>query len=128
VLAVGLRFSVVLAARRFGESGPCLSARQRLGLPYVVALRSHHGVWLLPGQRLRQTRGRPCERVFPDGSSAQRFVRETISGTRHAVRSYQLTTDPAPLAPAPTWDLLTTLPGTIEQTVGTTFGLRTGMA
>ena len=132
VLALGLRFSVVLAERRFGESGPFLSALQRLGLPYVVALRSHHGVWLLPGQRLRQrlrqTRWRPCDRVFPDGSSEQRFVRETIEGTRHAVRSFQLTTDPATLPPATTWDLMTTLPGKIEQTVGNTFGLRTWIA
>ena len=43
---------------------------------YVVAIRSNHGVWLLPGQRVRQTRFRPFERIFTDGSTERRFLRE----------------------------------------------------
>jgi SRSO17 transposase len=125
LLAVGLRFSVVLADSRYGESGPFISALHRLGLQYVVALRSNHGVWLLPGQRIRQTRFRPFDRVFTDGSTEQRFVRETIYGTRRTVRYFQLTTDPATLPPKTTWDLMTNLRGKIEQTVGNTFALRT---
>jgi hypothetical protein len=105
-----------------------IGALHRLHLPYVVALRSHQGVWLLPGQRVRQTRWRPFERVCTEGSSQQRFRRETISGTRQAVRYYQITTDPQTLPPETTWDLLTNHPGTIDQTVGTTVGLRTGVA
>jgi SRSO17 transposase len=94
LLRSGFRFSVVLAERLYGDSGPFISALHRLGLRYVVAIRSHHGVWLLPGQRVRQTRWRPFERVFTDGSSERRFLRETVSGTRRVVRSYQITTDP----------------------------------
>jgi len=125
LLALGFHFSVVLADSLYGESGPFISALHRLGLQYVVALRSNHGVWMLPGQRIRQTRWRPFARVFTDGSTAQRFIRETIFGTRKSVRYYQLTTDPATLPPETTWDLMTNLPGTIESTVGNTFGLRT---
>jgi SRSO17 transposase len=125
LLALGFRFSVVLADSLYGESGPFISAFHRLHLQYVVALRSNHGVWMLPGQRIRQTRWRPFDRVFTDGSSEQRFLRETIYGTRHAVRYFQLTTDPVTLPPETTWDLMTNLPGKIEQTVGNTFGLRT---
>jgi hypothetical protein len=36
-----------------------------------------------------------------------------------------VTTDPVHLPPETTWHLMTNLPGTIERTVGTTFGLRT---
>ncbi len=93
----------------------------------MVALRSHHSVWLFPGQRLRPTRWRPFDRVFTDGSTAQRFLRETISGTRQPIRYYQLTSDPQTLPPETTGDLMTNLPGTIEQSVGNTFGLRTGI-
>src|SRR6266436_2347704 len=125
LLALGFRFSVVLADSLYGESGPFIAALHRLGLQYVVALRSNHGVWMLPGQRIRQTRWRPFDRVFTDGSSEQRFLRETIYGTRHAVRYYQITTDPQTLPPETTWVLMTNLPGTIEQSVGNTFGLRT---
>src|SRR5262249_7541127 len=85
----------------------------------------NHGVWMLPGQRLRQTRWRAFDRVFTDGSTEERFVRETIYGTRHSVRYFQLTTDPVSLPPETTWDLMTNLPGKIEHTVGNTFGLRT---
>ena len=94
----------------------------------MVALRSNHGVWMLPGQRIRQTRWRPFVRVFTDGSTEQRFLRETVYGTRRSVRYYQITTDPLTLPPETTWDLMTNLPGTIEQTVGNTFGLRTWIA
>ena len=93
----------------------------------MVASRSHHGVWLLPGQRVRQTRWRPCARVFTDGSREQRCIRETVYGQRQAVRSYQITPDPQTLPPETTGDLMTNLPGKIERTVGNTFGLRTGV-
>jgi SRSO17 transposase len=125
LLALGFHFRVVLADSLYGESGPFISALHRLHLPYVVALRSTHGVWMLPGQRIRQTRWRPFNRVFTDGSTEQRFIRETVYGTRRSVRSFQLTSDPMTLPPETTWDLMTNLPGTIEQTVGNTFGLRT---
>jgi SRSO17 transposase len=125
LVALGFRFSVVLADSLYGESGEFTSALHRLGLQYVVAIRSNHGVWLLPGQRVRQTRWRPFDRVFTDGSTERRFLRETIFGARRPIRYYQITTDPVTLPPETTWDLMTNLQGKIEQTVGNTFGLRT---
>jgi hypothetical protein len=68
---------------------------------------------------------RPFERVFTDGSTEQRFIRETVYGKRQAVRSYQITTDPVTRPSETTWDLMTNLPGKIGPTVGNTFGLRT---
>ncbi len=128
LVALGFHFSVVVADSLYGESSAFTSALHRLHLHDVVALRSNHGVWMLPGQRIRQTRWRPFDRVFTDGTSEQRFIRETIYGTRQAVRYYQITTDPATLPPETTWDLMTNLPGKIAQTVGNTFGLRTWIA
>ena len=125
LVALGFRFSVVLADSEYGESGAFTGALHRWGLHYVVAIRSNHGVWMRAGQRVRQTRWRPFDRVFTDGSREQRFIRETIYGTRQAVRYYQITTDPATLPSETTWDLMTNLPGTITKTVGNTFGLRT---
>jgi SRSO17 transposase len=125
LLALGFRFRVVLADSLYGESGPFIAALHRWHLQYVVALRSNHGVWMLPGQRIRQTRWRPFDRVFTDGSTEQRYMRETIYGTRKPVRYYQITTDPQTLPPETTWNLMTNQPGQIEQTVGNTFGLRT---
>src|SRR5262249_13207427 len=125
LVALGFRFSVVLADRLYGESGEFTSALHRLGLRCVVAIRSNHAVWLLSGQRRRQSRLRSVDRVFSDGSSERRFLRETVYGTRQAIRYYQITPDPQTLPPETTWDLMTNLPGKIQQTVGNTFGLRT---
>jgi SRSO17 transposase len=125
LLRLGFRFSVVLADSLYGESGPFVSAPHRHHLRYVVAIRSNHGVWMRPGQRIRRTRWRPFDRVFTDGSRERRFIRETIFGTRQSVRYYQITTDPETLPPETTWDLMTNQPGQIEDTVGNTFGLRT---
>src|SRR5258706_3459729 len=78
-----------------------------------------------PGSASARPVGAPFVRVFTDGSTEQRFLRETVYGTRRSVRYYQITTDPLTLPPESTWDLMTNLPGTIEQTVGNTLGLRT---
>jgi SRSO17 transposase len=123
--ALGFRFSVVLADSLYGESGEFTAALQRLGLEYVVAIRSNHGVWMFPGQRLRRTRWRPFDRIFTDGSTQQRYIRETVFGQRHGTRYFEIATDPATLPPETTWDLMTNLPGKIERSVGNTFGLRT---
>jgi hypothetical protein len=117
-----------LADSLYGESPEFISALHRLKLEYVVAIRSTHAVWLLPGQRVRQTRFRPVERVCTDGSHEQRSIRETIYGQRRAVRYYQITTDPKTLPPETTWELMTNQPGKIEPTVGHTFGLHTWIA
>jgi SRSO17 transposase len=82
LVALGFRVSVVVADTLYGESSAFTSAKHRLHLPSVVAIRSTHGVWMLPGRRIRQTRWRPFDRVFTDGTSEQRFIRETIYGTR----------------------------------------------
>jgi hypothetical protein len=51
-------------------------------------------------------------------------MRETIAGRRQTVRYDQITTDPATLPAETTWDLMTNLPGKIEQAVGNICGLR----
>jgi SRSO17 transposase len=52
----GFRFEVVLADSLYGESSTFVSELEQLHLKYVVAIRSNHGVWLPPGQRVRYTR------------------------------------------------------------------------
>lgn len=123
--AQGFRFSVVLADSLYGERGEFVAALHRLGLQYVVAIRSNHGIWMFPGQRFRRTRWRPFDRVFTDGSSEQRYIREIVFGQRRAVRYFEITTDPVHLPRDTTWEVMSNLPGKIERTVGNTFGLRT---
>ena len=84
--AEGFHFSVVLADSMYGESGDFTNAVERLGLSYVVAIRSNHKEWVAPGERVRQTRWRPFERVFTDGTSERRYRCEFVFGTRRPAR------------------------------------------
>ncbi|HEV2460800.1 MAG TPA: transposase [Ktedonobacterales bacterium] len=125
LVAQGFHFSVVLADSRYGESSDFIAALHRRGLQYVVAIRSHHIVWTFPGARVRQTRWRPFDRVFTDGTTERRYRCEFVFGKRTPTRYCVVTTDPVHLPAETTWHLMTNLPGNIEQTVGATFGLRT---
>jgi SRSO17 transposase len=125
LLAFGFSFDVVLADTVYGEHHGFVTAMDQLRVHYVVAIRSTHGVWLDVRERIRTTSWRPFERVFADGSSQQRYLRETIFGRRGSLRYFQITTDPVRRPAESTWQLMTNLPGNIEQSVGNTFGLRT---
>jgi SRSO17 transposase len=121
----GFQFEVVLADSLSGESGDFIGELEKLHLRYVVAIRSNHGVWLPPGQRVRYTNWRPFERVFSNEEQQTRYIREIVFGQRGRIRFYHLTTDPQTLPPESTWYLMTNVEGKIRQTVGNTYGLRT---
>src|SRR2546425_5066789 len=121
----GLHFSVVLADSLYGESSDFVSELEKLHLKYVVAIRSNHGVWLPPGQRVRYTNWRPFARVFSNGKQQTRYIREIVFGQRGRIRYDHLTTDPHTLPPESTWYIMTNLEGKIQQTIGNTYGLRT---
>lgn len=121
----GFHFDLVLADSLYGESSEFIQAITQRGLHYLVAIRDNHGVWLLPGQRVRYDRWRTFDRVFSNGESETRYLREIIFGCRHSVRYYQLTTDKDEPPPESTWWVMTNLPGNLQQHVGNLYGLRT---
>ena len=100
-------------------------ALEKRHLKYVLAIRSHHGVWLPKGQRVRHTNWHPFERVFSNGEQQTRYIQEIIFGWRRDIRFYLITTDPKTLPKESTWYIMTNLEGKIQQTVGNTYGLRT---
>ena len=69
----------------YGESG-CgfIDVLYELKLDFAVAIRSNHAVWLPQGQTVRCNRWRKFERVFSDGKSELRYIREIIYGKRRA--------------------------------------------
>jgi SRSO17 transposase len=114
-----------LADSLYGESSDFISELEKLHLRYVVAIRSNHGVWLPPGQRVRYTNWRPFERTFSNGEHQTRYIREIVFVQRGRIRYYHLTTDPQTLPPESTWYIMTNLEGTIRKTIGNIYGLRT---
>ncbi len=68
----GFNVKLVLADSLYGESGDVIGVLSQLKLHFIVAIRSNHPVWLLPGQRVRYNRA-ACLRTgtFPPTVRAQ---------------------------------------------------------
>ena len=123
--AMGFKFKVVLADCLYGESDRnFIHVLDELKLEYVVAIRSNHGVWLPPGQRLRYNRWRAFERVFSNGKKEKRYIREIIFGKRRKIQYWHITTDPVTLPENSTGYVMTKVAGLNYKQVGNLYGLR----
>jgi SRSO17 transposase len=123
--AMGFKFKLVLADSLYGESdGNFVSVLNKFKLNFVVAIRSNHAAWLPPGQRVRQNQWRKFDRVFSDGSTQQRYIREIIFGKRREIQYWQITDDPKALPKNSTWYVMTKVPGVKYKEVGNLYGLR----
>ena len=123
--AFGFKFKLVLADSLYGESGSnFIDVLYELKLPFVVAIRSNHAVWLPTGQRVRCNRWREFKRVFSDGTTQQRYIREVIFGKRRATQFWEITTDPQTLPKNSTWYVMSHVPEIKYHQVGNLYGLR----
>lgn len=122
---MGFKFELVLADSLYGESETFLSVLSENKLPYLVAIRSNHGVWMPSGERIRYNRWKEFERVFTNGKTQKRYIREIIFGKRRSLRYWQITTDKKTLPDNTTWYVMTNLPDTPPAIIGNNYGLRT---
>lgn len=89
--ALGFKIKLVLADSLYGESGDVIGVLTKLNLQFIVAIRSNHPVWLLPGERVRYNRWRVYQQELSHHQAEQRFIREIIFGKRRTIRYYQIT-------------------------------------
>ena len=123
--ALGFKFDLVLADSLYGESGSnFVRVLQELKIPYVLAIRSNHGVWLPKEQRVRHNRWREYIRTFSDGKTEKRYIREIIYGKRRTTRYWELTTDKETLPSASTWMVMTCVKNITYKQVGDLYGCR----
>ena len=121
----GFEFELVLADSEYGESGSnFVSLLHKLNLPYVLAIRSNHAVWLPKEQKVRTNRWRAYERTFSDGRQETRFIQEIIYGKRRSQQYWQLTTEKETLPSASTWMVMTYVKDISYKRVGDLYGLR----
>jgi SRSO17 transposase len=125
VQAAGFTIELVLADRLYGESSDFIATLGKLDLNFVVAIRDNHGVWMMPGQRIRFTWWRSFDRIFSDESIQTPYIREVVYGKRRTIRYFQLTTDPEILPTETTCFLITNLAGNVRKRLGNDYGLRT---
>jgi SRSO17 transposase len=124
--ALGFQIKLVLADSLYGESGDVIGVLTKLKLQFIVAIRSNHPVWLLPGERVRYNRWRAYQQKLSHRKAEQRFIREIIFGKRRTIRYYQITKGSTPDPdPQDTWFIMTNLPGKIQLIVAQLYSLRT---
>lgn len=121
----GFKFSQVLADSLYGESASnFIDCLEELGLEYVVAIRSNHGVWMPTHQRIRYNKWRKFDRIFADGKKQVRYIREVIYGKRLKQQYWEITTNPETLPKNETWNVMTKIPNLKYHQVGNLYGLR----
>jgi SRSO17 transposase len=126
LMSMGFHFELVLADSLYGESD-CnfISTLVALKLPYIVAIRSNHGVWLPQEQEVTAEPWQQFKRTFSNGETEVRYRREIIYGTRRSVRYWELTTDPETLPDNSTVFVMSNAPAIKLDEIGDAYGDRT---
>jgi len=120
-----LRIDLVLAESLYGESSQFLKILDKYKLPYIVSIRSNHGVGLPCHQRVRANKWCQFERVFSEAKSENRYIRKIIYGKKGAVTYWEITTNPETMPSNSTSFVKTNLKGKLKKIVGNLYGLRT---
>jgi len=121
----GFNIDLVLADSLYGESRSFLRTLDKYKLPWIVAIRSNHGVWMPSEQRVRANKWHRFDRIFSNQVSQTRYIREIIFGKRSLKTYWEITTDPETLPENSSSFLMTNLQGNIKETLGNLYGLRT---
>lgn len=122
----GFKFELVLADSLYGESDRnFVNVLYKFNLNYLLAIRSNHAVWLPKEQKVRRNKWRKFQRVFGDGRTEIRYVREIIFGKRRQQQFWQITTDIETLPENSTWYVMSDIPGVKYHEIGNLYGIRT---
>lgn len=123
--AWNFQIELVLADSLYGESGDVISVLERLNLPFIVAIRSNHGVLVAPGQKVRYNRWRAYTQPLSHRQPETRYIREIIFGKVRSLRYYEISkTDSPDVNPLETWFIMTNLPKSWQLQLGKRYSLR----
>lgn len=124
--AMGFQFELVLADSLYGESQTnFVNVLEELKLPYILAIRSNHALWLPPDQQVVQQPWQMFKRTFSNGTTEVRYMSEVIYGKRHRKQYWLLTTDPETLPDNSTSFVMVAAPGVKLSEIGDSYGFRT---
>jgi len=90
----GFKIKLVLADSLYGEASLFVRTLDEYKLPWVLAIRSNHVVWLSQEQKVRANKWCKFTRTFSDQKSETRYIREIIYGKRNKRTYWEITTDP----------------------------------
>ena len=121
----GVKIELVLSDSLYGESSQFIRTLEKHQLPYVVALRTNHAVWMPSEQTVRANKWCKFERTFSNQKSETRYIREIIYGKKRAVTYWEVTTDPEIMPENSTSFIMTNIQGNVKKELGNLYGLRT---
>ncbi len=125
LIEFGFQIELVLADSLYGESSTFIETLDKYQLPYILAIRSDHGVWMPSNQRVRANRWCKFQRTFSNQKSETRYIREIIYGQKRAVTYWEITTDPETMPENSTSFVQTNIKGKLKKILGDLYGLRT---
>ena len=70
----GFKIELVLADSLYGESHPFVRLLDQLNLPWIVAIRSNHGVWMPENEEPEYSDWQSFERIFSNGKTEERYI------------------------------------------------------
>jgi SRSO17 transposase len=124
----GFNVDLVLADSLYGEASSFIRTMEKYKLPWVLAIRSNHGVWLSSQQKVRANKWCKFKRTFSDQKSETRYIREIIYGKRNQRTYWEITTDPETMPENSTSFVMTNIQATrskMKKQIGNLYGLRT---
>ncbi len=128
LIEFGFKMELVLADSLYGEASTFIRTLEKHQLPWVLAIRSNHGVWLSPEQKVRANKWCKFTRTFSNQKSETRYIREIIYGKRGKRTYWEITTDPEIMPENSTSFVMTNLQlsrSKMKKTLGNLYGLRT---
>lgn len=124
--AVGFQFELVLADSLYGESKVnFVNVLDELALPYILAIRSNHGLWLPADEDVYTEPWQAFKRTFSNGTTEKRYRAEVIYGKRRRKQYWLLTTNPQTLPDHSTSFVMVCAPAVALSEIGNHYGFRT---
>jgi SRSO17 transposase len=128
LIEFGFKIELVLADSLYGEASSFIRTLDKHNLPWVLAIRSNHGVWLSFEEKVRANKWCKFERIFSDQKSETRYIREIIYGKRNKRTYWEITTDTETMPENSTSFVMTNIQvsrSKMKKTLGNLYGLRT---
>ena len=75
LIDLGFKIELVLADSLYGEASLFIRTLDKYKLPWVLAIRSNHGVLMPSSQRVRANKWSKFERIFSNQTSETRYIR-----------------------------------------------------
>jgi SRSO17 transposase len=124
--AMGFQFELVLADSLYGESKVnFVNVLDELKLPYILAIRSNHGLWLPADEDVYTEPWQEFKRTFSNGTTEKRYMAEVIYGKRRRKQYWLLTTNPQTLPDNSTSFVMVCAPAVALGEIGNHYGFRT---